>query len=176
MTFSIEHDFDDLFERMNNEKIFNENTFTSILKKAAKPLEQELLQETPRGIEANWSAKANNIVYRNSIVNSRLKYGELYKALGVYKNRRMKMIGEHAVNVGYLSSKQDKAFVAHFFNFGWRNAKSGRMINTPHQGWMQKAENKTYPQMKVIFDKEVTKVFEEEIAKKWAKSKMRKKK
>lgn len=42
MTFSIEHDFDDLYRRMNDAKIFNENTFVSILKKAAKPLQLEL--------------------------------------------------------------------------------------------------------------------------------------
>jgi hypothetical protein len=173
MNFSIEHDFDDLFEKMNNQKIFNANTFTSILKKTVKPLKEELDKSGPDSLRS--FAKGNGSSYDRAAEASRAKYGELQKAIGIYKSRILKNIGDHAVNVGYLTSKQDKAFVAHFLNYGWVNAKSGKRVKTQWEGWMQRAEVKTMPLMKEIFDKEVTMVFETEMAKKFAKSKMRKK-
>lgn len=174
MTFSIEHSFDDLFQKMNDAKIFNENTFTSILKKTVKPLQRELDRTGADSLRS--FANGSNPNYSKAAEASRAKYGELQKSLGVYKGRAKKIIGEHAVNVGYLPSKQDKAFVAHFLNYGWREAKTGRQITTQWQGWMQKAENNTMADMKAIFDLEVTKTFEEEIQRKWQKSQMRKKK
>ena len=172
MTFSIEHDFDDLFRKMNDAKIFNENTFVSILKKAAKPLQIELERTTPDSLK-NF-AQGDNPNYSKSAEASRAKYGQLAKAIGMYKSRTIKGIGQHGINIGYLASKQDKAFVAHFLNYGWRNAKSGRVIEPAYKGWMQKAEKLTYPTMKAIFDKETEKVFEENIQKKWAKAQKRK--
>jgi hypothetical protein len=173
MTFSIEHDFDDLFRRMNEAKIFNENTFVSILKKASKPLQLELERTTPDSLK-NF-AQGDNPNYSKSAEASRAKYGQLGKSIGVYKSKgTQSIIGNAAVNIGYLRSKQDKAFVAHFLNYGWRNAKSGRVIEPVYKGWMQKAEKTTYPSMKAIFDKETEKVFEENIQKKWAKAQKRK--
>jgi hypothetical protein len=173
MNFSIEHDFDDLFEKMNNQKIFNANTFTSILKKTVKPLKEELDKSGPDSLRS--FANGNSANYDRAAEASRAKYGELQKSIGIYKSRTLKNIGDHAVNVGYLASKQDKAFVANFLNYGWVNAKSGRRVNTQWEGWMQRAEVNSMPSMKEIFDKEVTMVFETEMAKKFAKSKMRKK-
>lgn len=172
MNFSIEHDFDDLFQKMNNQKIFNANTFTSILKKTVKPLKEQLDKTGPDSLRS--FAKGSGSNYNKAAEASRAKYGELQKSIGIYKSRTTKNIGDHAVNVGYLTSKQDKAFVANFLNYGWVNAKSGRRIKTQWEGWMQRAEQSTLPTMKEIFDKEVTMVFETEMAKKFAKSKMRK--
>ena len=172
MIFSIEHDFDDLFQKMNNAKIFNANTFTSILKKTVKPLKEQLDRTGPDSLRS--FAKGNDSNYSKAAEASRAKYGERQKSIGVYKSRTTKKIGDHAVNVGYLASKQDKAFVANFLNYGWVNAKSGRRVNTQWEGWMQRAEESTLPEMKQVFDKEVTMVFETEMAKKFAKSKMRK--
>lgn len=173
MTFKIEHDFDDLYQKMNKLKVYNENTFVSILKKASKPLQDELKATGPDSLR-NF-ARGNNPNYNKAAEASRAKYGELQKSVGVYKSKAMKgLVGGAAVNVGYLRSKQDKAFVAHFLNYGWKNARSGRVIEPAYKGWMQKAEQKTYPQMKSIFDKEVINVFETTMQAKWAKAKRRK--
>lgn len=172
MTFSIEHDFDDLFRKMHDAKIFNENTFVSVLKKASKPLQDELDRSGPDSLRSFANSASGN--YSRAAEASRAKYGQLQKSLGVYKSRIKGRIGEHSINVGYLPSKQDKAFVAHFLNYGWKEAKTGRPIQTEHQGWMQRAEQKTYPLMKEIFDKEVKKTFEEHVTRKWHKTKMRK--
>ena len=166
MTFKIEHDFDDLFNKMSKEKIYNENTFISILKKTVKPLTLELDRTVP---DSDMTA-GKGAFYG---MESRVKYGILRLSYGVYKSRNQKGIGKHAINLGYLPSKQDKAFVANFLNYGWKHAKSGKFIKTEHYGWMQKAEEKTLPLMKVIFDKEVKKTFEAEIMKKWLRAKKR---
>lgn len=173
MTFKIEHDFDDLFAKMNKLKVYNENTFVSILKKASKPLQEEL-KRTGADSLRNF-ANSNDPNYSRAAEASRAKYGELQKSVGVYKSKATKgLIGNAAVNVGYLKSKQDKAFVAHFLNYGWKNAKSGKIIEPSYKGWMQRAEQKTYPEMKAIFDKEVVDVFEETMQRKWANTKKRK--
>lgn len=166
MTFKIEHDFDDLFNKMSKEKIFNQNTFISILKKTVKPLTIELGRTVPDSYFTNGKGTFYGM-------DSRIKYGILRLSYGVYKSRNQKGIGKHAINLGYLPSKQDKAFVANFLNYGWKHAKSGNFIKTKDFGWMQKAEQKTYPLMKAIFDKEVTKTFESEIRKKWLRAKKR---
>lgn len=173
MTFKIEHDFDDLFQKMNKLKMYNENTYVSILKKASKPLQEELKATGPDSLRS--FARGDNPNYNKAAEASRAKYGELQKSVGVYKSKGTKrVIGNAAVNVGYLRSKQDKAFVAHFLNYGWKNARSGRVIEPPYKGWMQRAEQKTYPLMKTIFDKEVISVFEVTMRAKWAKAKRRK--
>ena len=174
MTFSIEHDFDDLFEKMHKLKVFNNNTFTSILKKTVKPLLNELDRSGPDSLRSYANAASGN--YSKAAAASRAKYGELQKSLGAYKSRTTRGIGEHSVNVGYLVSKQDKAFVAHFLNYGWRESRTGKSITTRHKGWMQRAEKNTLDSMKAIFDSEVENTFEANMREKWAKSQMRKKK
>ena len=99
MTFQIEHDFDDLFNKMHRAKIYDENTFISILKKSAKPLVKELDISGPDSLRS--FAMGNNPNYQRAAEASRAKYGELQKALGVYKSRTRKGIGEHSINIGH---------------------------------------------------------------------------
>lgn len=172
MTFSIEHDFDDLYVKMNRLKIFNDNLYTSILKKTVKPLMDELDRNGPDSLRSFATSDGGD--YNRAAEASRAKYGELQKSLGVYKSRTTNSQSEHAVNVGYLNSKQDKAFVARFLNYGWKHARSGNQIRTRWQGWMQKAEDAREVEMRGIFDSLATEIFEKTLTTTFETTKMRK--
>jgi hypothetical protein len=169
MIFSIEHSFDDMYLQMAREKVISNATFVQILKKSAKILIQDLEANAPDSLRSYARAASKN--YTKAAEKSRAKYGEMNKALGMYKARIQGGIGMHAVNVGYLPSKQDKAFVSNFLNYGWLSS-NGR-FNTVHLGFIQKAEQRSLPAMKLVFDAEVEKTFEVEMQKVFERRKMR---
>lgn len=164
MQFSFQHDFDDLYALMAQEKVFAPNTINGILRKAGTVLIRELEATAPDSLRS-YAKSSSNAGYSKKAEASRAKYGEMNKALGIYKSKGQAVIGGHAINVGYLPSKQDKAFVSNFLNYGWKS--SNGVMNLKHFHFMQKAELKVLPQMKDIFDKEVEKTFETYVAQKW---------
>jgi hypothetical protein len=170
MIFGIEHSFDDLYNSMAKEKIFNQNTFIAILKRCSVLLIKDLQETAPDSLRNYANATTGN--YSKSAENSRAKYGEMNKALGMYKSKIQGTIGIHSINVGYMPSKQKKAFVSNFLNYGWRS--SNGHFNDKHIGFMQESEQRVLPAMKDVFDTQIQNTFEAEIAKKWANRRMRK--
>ncbi len=73
--------------------------------------------------------------------NNRDKWGILNRSIGQYdaKTKRLRLGESAGVNVGYLRSKQKKAFISRFMNRGAYNVRT-RKFEVYYSGYVQRAE------------------------------------
>lgn len=156
----MSHDLDKIVRNMGN-RYFEPNDFVNIMKSSAKPLAKRMLELTPDSL-ANY-AKASSGEYSKAAAASRAKYGILSQSLTNAKSRKKQLLGEHAINVGYRTSKVDKAFVSGWLNNGWIHYKSKKKI--VGQRWMQQAEKETKVEVESNWNKETNSFFEKKMNK-----------
>lgn len=102
------------------------------LRESGRLVERAIRALSPSSLRNKRTKPANN---------NRDKWGILNKSIGQYdaKTRRIKVGESVGVNVGYLRSKQKKAFISRFMNRGAYNVRS-RRFERYYTGYVKKAE------------------------------------
>jgi hypothetical protein len=131
--FKISHNLESLIQALENQHaIFKESDYDGAMKYAAKPIQEALDRNTPNSQGSYKAART-----------SRAKFGTLStKGTNAYLSKgRNRATGVHAINVGYFSRNNQKAFITSFLNYGFRNRYRGFKFYKPsYAGWMQRAE------------------------------------
>jgi hypothetical protein len=102
------------------------------LRESGRLVERAIRALSPSSLRNKRTKRANN---------NREKWGILNRSIGQYdaKIARLKQGESAGVNVGYLRSKQKKAFISRFMNRGAYNVKT-RKYERYHYGYVTKAE------------------------------------
>jgi hypothetical protein len=134
-------------------KLVTERDYDKIMRKSLKPVKAHILALQPKSI--------NNGRYSYSAAQKSIeKYGLLEKALGVSKQKKGGVIGEHSFFVGYAASRGLKAFVSVFLNYGTGSPNFLRRLQ-----FMQQAERATMGKVQDSFIEGMQEKFDELLVK-----------